>query len=209
MDKFVIKDTVTIAIIGSAGRKDDYKLMSKVTFDKMISSVENIITNEWKLNLSKSKIILRSGGAAFADHVAVAIYRKYKNEDEDCPLQLELELPCKWDHDKQRYYDTGERDFKKNPGGTSNYYHERFSKACGIPSLYELQDAIDKGAKTLESKGFFDRNNKVSKSDRMIAFTIGDNEPKDGGTAYTWDHASIKKEYKKHVSILKLIENKN
>ena len=121
---------------------------------------------------------LVSGGAAWADHIAVELYLK------GLAPNLTLYLPCSFENGK--YKDTGVFDFKTNPGGTLNYYHSLFSKKIGRNSLDDISRAIQKGAKIEIKEGFFARNSSVAKSDCLLAFTFGDGpDVKPGGSLDT------------------------
>jgi hypothetical protein len=185
----------TVAIIGSAGRKDDSKKMNKENYQKMIAEAERIITEDWNIQWDNLEII--SGGAAFSDHVAVDIFLKYSEKG----LNLTLEMPCEWG--KTRYIDNKPKDWKKNPGNISNYYHSVFGKATGKKPLDEIQQAIEKGAKITISKGFFDRNCSIAHSEYVIAFTFSESEPSSGGTGFTWSKFKDST-IKKHVCISSL-----
>jgi len=52
-----------------------------------------------------------------------------------------------------------------------------------------------------ESHGFHNRNSQVAKSDYVIAFTWGKEEPEDGGTLDTWNKSKGKKI---HISLQEL-----
>lgn len=127
------------------------------------------------------------------DHSAVKCFVN------DPRCKLTLYLPCKWTGEK--YEDIGVRDWKKNPGRTSNLYHEKFSNTIGYNSLQEIQKAASLGA-TLDTSfhGFHNRNSQVAKSDFLIAFTWSTSgAPDDGGTLDTWEKA--KSAQKVHVSL--------
>jgi hypothetical protein len=104
----------TISIIGSAGRNDDKRKMSKTRYEKMVVKAEEIIFKEW--DLKRDQILLVSGGAALADHVVVDLFLKYHDQG----LKLRLELPCAWDAKRKRFKDDGTRNWRTNPGGTCN-----------------------------------------------------------------------------------------
>lgn len=56
----------TIAIIGSAGRKDDASKVNRNLYDSMILEAERIITKEWEFEWKNVELV--SGGASFSDH---------------------------------------------------------------------------------------------------------------------------------------------
>jgi hypothetical protein len=181
---------ITIAIVGSAGRNEDALKISAMLFDSMILKAESIVTKQWDLSWDKVKLV--SGGAAFADHVAVALFLKYPE------TQLLLALPAPWKDG--RYSDRTAPLQDYSTGERSNGLHRRFSRFIGRNSLSDLQEAMDRGAEVLTYNDFFARNRQVAKAERMIAFTFGEGPtPKEGGTKYTWDRCTSKD--KIHVTL--------
>lgn len=164
----------TLAIIGTAGRKDDAAKLNRSVFSSMGITGKQVVEQTNATNLV-------SGGAAYADHVAVRLYLR------DIASQLTLHLPAKWDKKNCCFKDTGEVDYKINPGGTANYYHRKFSTVVGINSLEDIQYAIKKGAEVIVTEGFMERNTKVAEqADIILAMTFGQGAYiKDGGTADT------------------------
>ena len=124
---------------------------------------------------------LVSGGAAWADHIAV---NRFLN---DCVQNLTLHLPAIFDALKGQYEDDGTVNYKTNPGGTANYYHRKFSDKCEIDSLWEVGEAWAQKAKIQITPGFLERNSKVAEeADILLAMTFGSGpKVKDGGTADT------------------------
>lgn len=162
-----------LAIIGTAGRKEDADLLNKEKWDDMKRAVYDFV-KKYKID----HVI--SGGAAYADHLAVGLFNA------GIVKKLELALPCKFDTKKVQFHDTGVVDWKTNPGNTSNYYHLRFSTTVGIKSLQEIKTAIEKGATVIVENGFMERNSIVAEADMVLAMTFGkENVVKDGGTANT------------------------
>lgn len=178
-----------IGIVGSAGRRGDAQHVSQATFQWMLDDIEGVLEQE---GLDWSEVELLSGGAAFADHVAVRKALEHQ-------VALTLFLPCAWDHERQAYADTGVRDWRSNPGGTSNYYHRTFSRKCGgdaDATLKELDAALQLPRTTLEfDDGFFARNNGIAQqSELLIAYTFGQGEtPSSGGTLRTWNACKAKR----------------
>jgi hypothetical protein len=167
-----------IAIIGTAGRAEDGMKLRGESFGEMFLQVSRLIKKELVQNESYGLI---SGGAAWADHIAVYDFILGN------AFSLDLELPCALTP-TGKFVDTGERDFHKNPGGTSNYYHESFSKKIGFSSFEQLLKASLVPECTISvGGGFFDRNSKIAeKADHCIALTFGTGAAlKDGGTADT------------------------
>jgi hypothetical protein len=165
-----------LAIIGTAGRDKNYP-MTKKLWECMLSDIRQRVSPD---------DILVSGGAAWADHLAVVMYL------ENNVAGLRLHLPAPWNNKKfDGYYGTS--------GGAANYYHKKFSSIVEINSLEQIQEAINKGAEiTIEpmANGYgamFARNKKVAdESTSMLAYTFGEgNVPDDGGTKVTWNMSKI------------------
>jgi len=168
---------ITLSIVGTAGRKDDSKKLSKHHFEAMYIVAEGLLEQLKDNNYPISHLV--SGGAAWADHIAVKLFLDNKVPN------LKLFTPCLFEGGS--YYDNGNTDPFSNPGGTINYYHKKFQSRTNINSLSEIQVAQAKGAELINvMKGFHARNSLVSKSDFLLAMTFGNkNEVKSGGTADT------------------------
>lgn len=121
---------------------------------------------------------------------------------------LKLYFPCKWvDGSSPQFFDNKVNNFKINPGGTANKYHNNFKKTTGINSLMDIQCSIYLGAEIdTQCHGFHDRNTQVAKCDYLIAFSWGIDSPTDGGTFDTWKKS---KAVKRHVSLHSLVDDKN
>jgi hypothetical protein len=179
-----VKPARTVAIIGTAGRSQVPTLLE---WNNMLKDAESRIT---------SNDTLISGGAAFADHIAVKLFLEGK------VAGLKLRLPAKIKDGKfVGAYGTA--------GRTANYYHAPFSKLLGVDTIAEIEQAIKKGAEVTyetetSNKAMFIRNEKVAKeSNAMIAYTYGEgNEPADGGTKDTWNKSKYLD--KTHISINKI-----
>lgn len=171
----------SFAIIGTAGREDDGKRLTKNHFEAMYECGRGILEQINKSNYPVDTVV--SGGAAFADHVAVRLFL-----NKEVP-KLRLYLPCKWNESNRRYDETPltqkEREKGYSTGGIANSYHDKFTKKVGFNSLTDIFLAIEKGAEIYVCNGFFARNAKVAESDIILAMTFGDKEwLKDGGTAH-------------------------
>lgn len=179
-----------IAIIGTAGRGLDGRVLTLNTWCDMYDKLQDIIDDIRDRNRldPTASFGLVSGGSAWADHLAVRFFM-------DMPMEftsLDLYLPCAFAVNRNMFYDTGERNFRSNPGGTVNYYHRRFSEHLGTSSLQELAAVLQKGPAQgcrahVNEQGLFARNTDVARnSDAIVAFTYG-NGPvlKPGGTADT------------------------
>ena len=136
----------------------------------------------------------------FLDHIAVSLFILGEVSG------LTLHLPCEWDSERRCFLDTGENDWRKNPGHTANKLHRAFSQELGESSLEQIHTAILLGAVTEVHRGFHERNTRVAQcSDNLIAFTWGLKEPVKGGTFDTWKKCSGRKE---HVSLVSLAGRK-
>jgi len=188
--------SVKISIIGSAGRGNDAKHVSCKRFEAMVNIVETMILNaEYKWD----QIQLISGGAAFSDHIAVALFLKHPDS------KLILYLPCPWD--TTQYHDTGSSDWCVNPGRISNKYHTEFTTKIGYNSLLQIEEAHKKGAiLDTTGRGFHSRNLKVSNCQILIAFTsaTGNEPPSDGGTSHTWKASNKYNPFKVHIPLSSL-----
>lgn len=171
-----------LAIIGTAGRGDDGKALSANVahyYGRMLDAARKVA------ELTGSKALV-SGGASYADHVAVTLFLENPNG-----YTLELELPERLDRladGKLRYFDKGTGDFKQNPDAVSNHYHKRFGKVLGRDPFDDFRAAqLFPTFTSTVTFGFHARNLVVAqKADHLLAMTFGTgNRLKDGGTAHT------------------------
>jgi len=182
---------VRVAIVGTAGRSEDFRKMNPSVFKKMYESCVFILRKT--LQLPWHKVHLISGGAAWSDHIAVLLFNDHL-EDGICGLTIHLPCPFLMNQKDPRALDNGSSDWKKNPGRVMNSSHERFSSVIKRNSLSDIYTAAKMGAKLDDSQlGFHARNTSVARCDVMIAFTWSPSllSPKDGGTADTWGKASM------------------
>lgn len=193
-----------IAVIGSAGRGQDADHMTLELYNKMFADFSLRVKH-----LGADTAV--SGGAAFADHLAVRAYL------EGAVSKLVLYMPAKFGMSESAYIPNPAVQF--NPGKTSNDYHRRFSKIMKIDSLKEISKALQSGAACFVHEGFHTRNLEVADNcDFLVAYTFGtksslDLKPgvpeftdskkaglKDGGTAHTWGQC-WKASWKSHVNL--------
>ena len=179
---------VTVAIVGTAGRGVDRNKMTRKLFDKMIDYALAVIERVFKLRTTD--VTLVSGGAAGADHVAVALWLRQPSAFANLHLFLPCALvPRATESHSPRALDTGSSDWRSNPGRVMNSLHIAFASRTGCDSLRDLALAQARGAVVDSSHhGFHRRNSAVAKADYLIAFTWSesDSTPKDGGTLDTW-----------------------
>lgn len=145
----------TLAIIGTAGRGEDKNKLTLDHWNIMIAIAEEVAAKEKALDLV-------SGGAAWADHVAVELHLKQPGR---YPLKL-------WLPEKESDLIVAQR------------YHAEFSKVIGRNTWSEILRL-----ERQHYKGFKERNTKVADmGDVFLAMTFGNGaEVKDGGTKDTVD----------------------
>lgn len=186
----------TFGIIGTAGRNTDYNQLSVGVYCWMWTTVDGWIDNKILTGEEFTEhCALVSGAAAWADHCAVKLFLNGSYS------KLTLHFPAPFNIMRNEFDDT-------ESGHTANYYHRRFSEKCGWnqnQSLFDIRQAIDKGAITTINDGFKVRNALVAKdADYMFACTYGDKARlKDGGTAHTMSlfHMSKGAENSFHVNL--------
>lgn len=161
-----------IAIIGTAGR-DKTKPMTKGLWQWMLDDVRKRVP-------VGAHVV--SGGAAWADHLAVRLFL----EGHAAALTLHLPAPM-------------QRDFLgpyKSAASAANYYHKMFSDRIGIDSLMDIADAAGLpgcyGSFQPAQAGYgglFVRNGLVAaEAEELLAYTFGPgDQPADGGTLDTWN----------------------
>lgn len=168
----------TIAIIGTAGR-DKTKPMTLRLWEWMLEDIYN--------RIPKGAHVV-SGGAAWADHLAVALFLSGH------AARLTLHLPAPFA--SGRFIGN-----HGSSGSAANYYHGRFSEIIGQGTLFQIAEAtvaenVDGSFEpaTTGYSGMFARNNKVAKATHMLAYTFGTGDvPADGGTADTWNKCTGKR----------------
>lgn len=176
---------VTLAIIGTAGRKGDGPRLDA----DPNRYLERMQAAALKVAELCGATELVSGGAAWADHIAVMLFLAHPTR-----FTLRLELPAPLvplAGGGLAFEDTGVRDFVANPGGTSNHYHENFGRSAFRYRGRSPRDdfAAIQGNPRVSiqvTPGLFARNKKVALADHCLAMTFGEGRAlKDGGTANT------------------------
>lgn len=165
-----------VSIIGTSGRSADPRSpeLNLELYFKMFSRAEQLLNT-----LPEKQIQLISGGAAWADHLAVSLFLTGRYGG--------LKLYCPAPFENGQFKDTGVVDWIRNPGGTLNYYHRLFSQKVGVSTLSQIGEAVSRGAVIdFSCSSFHQRNGEVAKSEIVLAFTWGKDEPKSGGTGDTW-----------------------
>ncbi len=191
--------STTVSIIGTSGRTvpTGFKL-SKALFEKMVTATEQLIQRLHPNDLANVHLV--SGGAALSDHVAVALYLTGRYQG------LTLYLPCAFDLKTCAYLNTGESDWRVNPGKVANYYFNWFNQIMGRNMQEDIKLAVTKGAQLDIGVGFHSRNAQVAQSREVIALTWGDTEPTDGGTLDTWKKVP-KTSMRFHIGLKTLVKD--
>lgn len=170
-----------IAIIGTAGRDKNIP-MTRALWDWMTQDVRERVREDGHVV---------SGGAAWADHLAVWLFLK------GFVKELTLHLPAPLNGKFLGPY--------QSAASAANYYHERFSNVVGCDTLAQIEGAapMDHCYGTFEpaAPGYgamFNRNKKVAAAigpdDLMLAYTFGEGDvPADGGTRDTWNQCRGKR----------------
>lgn len=160
-----------LAVIGTAGR-DKSAPMTLQLWEAM--------TSDLKTRLQPGDVLV-SGGAAWADHLAVHAFLRGWCEG----LQLFLPAPL---------VDGRYQGAFKTAGSTAAYYHGRFSAVIGVDTQVEIATAIECGATaqaepvSYGASAMFARNAKIAReATALLAYTFGEgDEPMAGGTLDTW-----------------------
>jgi hypothetical protein len=185
-----------IGIIGTAGRRDDAPKMSMALYAAMRKRLDELLHC-----VPVAERHLQSGGAAWADHLAVDVFNDKK------AASLTLHFPAPFDRETHDGFPSFRWNF--DAGRVANLYHAEFTKhlllsGSLVESLDDIDLALEKGAKFTVSDGFHARNFLVGQCDWLIAFTFGEGAvPKDGGTKHCWDHSPAPK--KTHIPLGSLL----
>jgi hypothetical protein len=194
---------ITVGVIGTAGRGEAGKVLSLGHWRWMCEDFRRRLEELGE----KEEIVLVSGGAAWADHLAIAAMLDLVVSG------VTVFAPCAWDLENEQYYDTGETDsydWVTNPGPTANYYHELFSRVVGFDSLKQLDRLVKEELRFVyhPGNGFHERNGRIAEGcDVLLAYTLGTgSQPNDGGTLDTWKRA-YRKCKRTHITIQSLDES--
>jgi hypothetical protein len=178
----------TVAIIGTANRDRDPR-MTAAMFERMVEAAHDAIC---AAKLAPERVQLVSGGAAWADHVAVRLFRSSRGYK-----SLRLCLPAPWDPQRKQY-DTATQD-----GARSNQLHRSFSSCVGDDTLAELHETT-RVASHRVFRGFKARNKEVATSALTVALTWGSGQPPSrSGTGQTWRMCGVRR--KRHIDLASLV----
>lgn len=182
----------SVAIIGTAGRDKD-KPYNSALWEAMFEDATH--------RFGDKHYGLVSGGAAWADHLAVELFLAYPDKFKSLKLFLPAPLGS-----NGKFVGPS-----RSAGSASNWYHDSFEKATGIKSRANILLAAKRGAELIEEPeapglaAFFARNMEVAKAaDACLAYTWGSgSEPADGGTKHTWNHFKGKRRV--HISLERFV----
>ena len=189
---------VRVAIVGTAGRGEAASRLSYVVYASMLQDARQRVA---AIEPDPQHLELVSGGAAWADHMAVLLFLQ------GAAARLTLFLPAPLTG--TGFYKENAGDWRSNPGGTSNHYHRQFTaklQAGGVKGASHLDLLALKslpGAQLKVGHGFHQRNIVLAQylgTGHLLAYTFGvGGGPADGGTLHTWNCAT--KAHKQHIPI--------
>lgn len=168
---------INIGIIGTAGRKDDIHKLDAKVFEWMLNRAAELI-EQFKVEFNDKEVRLVSGGSSWSDHITVKLFNAERVDS------LLLCLPATFWKEVHCFNPNEQAGFQ------SNKYHRMFSRRCfqkENESLFDVHEAIERGAKLSIHAGFMPRNRYIAYySDVLTAFTFGKGDClKDGGSAHT------------------------
>lgn len=191
MDSILVIDRADpdyVAVIGTAGR-DVTRPMTKALWLSMVDDLRQRV---------RASDVLVSGGAAWADHLAVHAFLS------GWVAGLELFLPAPFEPSQTGF---GFNGGPRTSGAAANHYHELFTRATAVDGRQEIAGAIERGAKVHAEpvapgyRAMHTRNAKIARrATEAIAYTWGEaGHPAQGGTLETWQ--LIRSSKKVHVSL--------
>lgn len=186
-----------VAVIGTAGRDRNSPLSQSLWL---------AMCNDVMMRLQMDDHVV-SGGAAWADHLAVYAYSNGAVE----ALTLHLPAPLiRNAHGRVMYQELEGANVKTHAARIANYYHRRFSEIVGYDTLEELfeicQDPYVTVTEEPTSPGmgaFFARNKRIAElANAVLAYTFDEGDaPTSGGTADTWRKLNVDPEHRQHVAL--------
>lgn len=163
-------------MVGASGRRGE-----PLSGELFLAVQESVVRCVQRLGWAPERRVLVSGGAAFADHAAVALFLR------GGWAGLELHLPCAFRGAFARGA-TGER---------AQALHRAFSDIVHTDSIAELQIALDRGARVhVHNGGFLARNGAIASTcDALLAYTFehGDAPAHNSGSGDTWRKCRARK----------------
>lgn len=179
-----------IGIIGTAGRGEDGKRLGWDTYCKMRDTTREYIRTNFE-----RPYLGQSGGAPWADHIAVDLFLEGFLDN------LILFLPCHFIIDPE--FHGHKFDNINYYGQRLNQLHRWFNKVMRERNIREdsftdIATAITEGAHIhVVPQGFLARNLLTGRCGALVSHTYG--ELTDGGTYHCWRHSLANK--RKHFKI--------
>jgi hypothetical protein len=154
-------ETHRVAVVGTAGRNP----VEPLTFDsfgRMMTLAEAAIQN---FGFELKDCILVSGGAPWADHVAVSLFLEGK------VAGLHLCLPGElFERNDLTTSIRAVDGSTRTDASTLCMYHRKFTEITGIDGFAQIRQALERGAVVDSYDGFFARNAAIAEScDYMVA----------------------------------------
>jgi hypothetical protein len=180
-----------LAIIGTAGR-DNTRPFTALLWESMCAHAADHVKTH-------GVDALVSGGAAWADHLAVHLFRT------GAVRSLWLHLPAPM---KDRQFMSGRYG---SAGAAANYYHGRFGRVIGRRTVEDIVESMEQPGCEFTMQPFsygyramFARNKLIAAdASSVLAYTWGDGDaPADGGTRNTWDQCMTRQKW--HVPLATL-----
>jgi hypothetical protein len=209
---------IYVSVIGFAGWIPDdvaaYATLDAAFYERMVAKAEQLIYSN-----PTRRVALASGGAAWADHVAVTLFLRHPTT-----TTMQLYAPCSWDAATNRFKahtitEVGGDEVKLQKSTEAaeelNSRHEEFSAAIGrdtraeIGRIATLCDGTMHrcGVINVAHPGFKARDIQVARhaDDLLFAFSwVRGPVPLFGGTLHTWEKAEDTM-FKYHVSLYELV----
>jgi len=178
---------IRLGVIGTAGRRDDAARLSADSFKRMTAVLVEFVRE-------REIATLVSGGAAWADHLAVALFNKGHVNS------LRLHLPSEFCLSIDAFVEP----YPRSSGSVSNAYHRKFSRTMEASSLRSLGRAMTAPNCLSQVYSSFEERNRAVASDatELFAFTFGNGARlKAGGTLQTVKEALDQGKRVHHVDL--------
>lgn len=175
-----------LAIIGPA-RNTCATRLTPEHFERMCAAARDLVA-------AQGIHTLASGGAAWADHVAVRLFLESAVQSTNVAevpsatsavRELHLYFPCEWDAARGQFRSRGH--WRSDTGKAANVYHQRFSHVCAMDSLADIARALKmEGCHAHVYEGFHARNRALAAAaDQLVAFAVEEHLSR--GTQDTWN----------------------
>ena len=190
------KPLIRVAIIGTSGRTEAER--ARLSAPVLEYWRQQALARIHACQLEPERVMLVSGGSAWADHVAVLLFLFGDQEGRDF-AGLELHMPCRTSVQRDHVDGVSRVRWEGTHADGRRLYelHAQFSHDAGRDTLADLGHAILLGAQVSVAEGFLARNRRIARGVEgggpprfAIAFSAapveGNEPPAKSGTAYTW-----------------------